>query len=122
MPSYLERENSSLIEMMRSFIKASDSAYSGFYLYEHDKLLQDVAACKNSEGRKPLLWGVSFALLDLAEKHHPDLRDCLVFETGGMKGRRKEITRHELHNTLTKEFQVDAIYSEYGMTELLSQA
>lgn len=122
MPSYLERENSSLIEMMRSFIKASGSTFSGFYLYDYDKLLEDIAACKKHGAKKPLLWGVSFALLDLAEKYRPNLHDCLVFETGGMKGRRKEITRHELHQRLTKAFNVNSIYSEYGMTELLSQS
>jgi hypothetical protein len=122
MPSYLERENSSLIEMIRSFIKESESSSAGFYLYDYDKLMQDIAVCKKQAARKILLWGVSFALLDVAEKYHPDLSDCFIFETGGMKGRRKEVTRNELHDTLTTSFGVGSIYSEYGMTELLSQA
>jgi len=122
MPSYLERENSSLIAMMRSFIEKSKSEFSGFYLYEHDKLLHDIETCRKVGNKKVLLWGVSFALLDLAEKFHPDLSDCIVFETGGMKGRRKEVTRMELHQDLKANFNLDRIYSEYGMTELLSQA
>lgn len=122
MPSYLERGNSSLIAMISSFIKKSESAHSGFYLNEYEKLVQDIAQLKKQGGRKVILWGVSFALLDLAEKHNPDLTDCLIFETGGMKGRRKEITRQELHSHLKKYFNISNVYSEYGMTELLSQA
>ena len=122
MPSYLERENSSLIAMMNSFIQKSDSQYSGFYLNDYDKLLSDVIRAGKSSNKKVILWGVSFALLEVAEKHQPDLQDCLVFETGGMKGRRKEIVRQELHDQLKKGMNVDRIYSEYGMTELLSQA
>jgi phenylacetate-coenzyme A ligase PaaK-like adenylate-forming protein len=122
MPSYLERENSSLVAMIRSFTEKSESEYSGFYLYEHEKLLQDLVRLKKNGDRKIILWGVSFALLDLAEKYQPDLSGCLVFETGGMKGRRKELTRQELHSQLKKYFNVTTVYSEYGMTELLSQA
>jgi hypothetical protein len=122
MPSYLERENSSLVAMMSSFIKKSESEYSGFYLNEYENLLRDIEACRKKSTKKILLWGVSFALLDIAEKYSPDLHDCLVFETGGMKGRRKEITRLELHQQLKNNFNIDHIYSEYGMTELLSQA
>ena len=122
MPSYLERENSSLIAMMNSFIQKSNSEYSGFYLDDYDKLLKDVGLARKKSNKKIILWGVSFALLDIAEKHAPDLNDCLVFETGGMKGRRKEIVRQDLHDQLKKGFNVDRIYSEYGMTELLSQA
>lgn len=122
MPSYLERGNSSLIAMMDSFIKKSQSEFSGFYLFEHDKLVQDINHLQKEGSRKIILWGVSFALLDLAEGHQPDLSGCLVFETGGMKGRRAEITRNQLHEQLKAGFNVDKIYSEYGMTELLSQA
>jgi len=122
MPSYLERSNSSLIAMMDSFIKKSKSEFSGFYLYEHDKLIADIKRLKKESSKKIILWGVSFALLDLAESHQPDLSDCLVFETGGMKGRRAEITRNQLHEQLKAGFNINEIYSEYGMTELLSQA
>ncbi len=121
LPSYLERSNSSLIAMMQSFITKSQSSYSGFYLHNVDKLLADLETLRG-QNKKVILWGVSFALLDLAEKHKPDLSHCLVFETGGMKGKRKEITRQELHAALQKGLNVDLIYSEYGMTELLSQA
>jgi phenylacetate-coenzyme A ligase PaaK-like adenylate-forming protein len=122
MPSYLERDNSSLIAMIQSFIQKSQSDVSGFYLYEHDKLLRDLDRLKKHGNKKIILWGVSFALLDLAEKHSPDLSNCLIFETGGMKGRRKEITREELHGYLKKYLNVKSVYSEYGMTELQSQA
>jgi hypothetical protein len=121
LPSYLERSNSSLIAMMDSFITKSRSSYSGFYLHDIDKLLTDLNILRKQQ-KKVILWGVSFALLELVEKYQPDLSHCLVFETGGMKGRRKEITRHELHTVLQKGLNVECIYSEYGMTELLSQA
>lgn len=121
LPSYLERQGSSLIAMMDHFIKASASPHSGFYLYTIDTLLADLEKLKH-DSRKVILWGVSFALLDLVEQHHPDLSHCLVFETGGMKGRRREITRAELHTTITQGLNVKSVYSEYGMTELLSQA
>lgn len=120
LPSYLERGNSSLVAMMRYFIEASQSAYSGFYLDDYDKLLRTLNLLK-SDNRKTILWGVSFALLELAEKYNPELGHCIVFETGGMKGRRKELTRAELHQILKASFHVREIYSEYGMTELLSQ-
>lgn len=122
MPSYLERNDSSLIAMLSSFIKKSDSEFSGYYLNEHEKLLRDIERCKKQGDRKVLLWGVSFALLDLAEKFNPDLSGCVILETGGMKGRRKEMIRTDLHVELKKRFAVNTIYSEYGMTELLSQA
>jgi phenylacetate-coenzyme A ligase PaaK-like adenylate-forming protein len=121
MPSYLERPGSSLIEMLKHFIVKSESSYSGFYLYNHDQLARDLEAAKKSN-KKIILWGVSFALLDFAEKHSIDLSNCLIFETGGMKGRREELTRDELHQQLKKHFNVSVIHSEYGMTELLSQA
>lgn len=122
MPSYLERENSSLVAMMDSFIKKSKSEFSRFYRYNYDALYQDIEHLKKKSDRKIILWGVSFALLDFAEQYQLDLSNCLVFETGGMKGRRKEITREELHHQLKKSLNIHAVYSEYGMTELLSQA
>lgn len=121
LPSYLERKNSSLVAMIDHFIKKSKSDYSGFYLHETDKLVADLGALRN-DSRKTVLWGVTFALLDLAEGHNLDLSHCIVFETGGMKGRRKEIIRSELHEILCKKFNIPTVYSEYGMTELLSQA
>lgn len=121
LPSYLERADSSLIAMMDFFIKKSRSTYSGFYLNNIAELLEDLEKLRG-DGKKTILWGVTFALLDLAERYYPDLSHCLVFETGGMKGRRQEITRTELHTVLSDAFRVKEIYSEYGMTELLSQA
>jgi len=121
LPSYLERRDSSLVAMMEYFIQKSRSSHSGFYLHDTEKLLQDVKTLKKQE-KKTVLWGVTFALLDLAERYVPDLGHCMVFETGGMKGRRREITRPELHSVLSRAFRTPEIFSEYGMTELLSQA
>jgi hypothetical protein len=121
LPSYLERKGSSLISMIQYFITASESKESGFYLNQHDELLRKIDELKNT-GRKILLWGVSFALLDFAEKVSADLSHCYLFETGGMKGRRKEITRNELHAILKARFNSPSVFSEYGMTELFSQA
>lgn len=122
LPGYLERPGSSLVTMIRHFIECSGSSYSGFYLHEVDQLLHDLMELRKDTKRKTILWGVTFALLDLAEQHAPDLSHCMVIETGGMKGRRKELTRQEMHQVLTRAFGVESIYSEYGMTELLSQA
>ncbi|WP_321310251.1 acyl transferase [Marinifilum fragile] len=121
LPSYLEREGSSLIYMMEHLIKDSKHAKSGFYLHNHEELIQCIADLKKSN-QKILLLGVSFALLDLAEKYTLDLANVIIMETGGMKGRRKEITREELHAFLCSRLGVNEIHSEYGMTELLSQA
>jgi hypothetical protein len=121
LPSYLERNDSSLVSMMQYFIDQSQSSHSGFYLKDIDRLLHDIENLK-SDKKKVIVWGVTFALLDLAEKHDPDLSGCIIFETGGMKGRREEITRMELHAILKSHFNVGKIYSEYGMTELMSQA
>lgn len=121
LPSYLEREGSSLIYMMDYLIKASKHQFSGFYLKHNDDLINKLEILQKQK-QKTLLLGVSFALLDLAEKHEIDLSNITIMETGGMKGRRKEYTRHELHDFLTKRFNIRAIHSEYGMTELLSQA
>jgi phenylacetate-coenzyme A ligase PaaK-like adenylate-forming protein len=121
LPSYLERGSSSLIYMADRLIKMSSNSRSGFYKDN----LSDLAGILNKArkpGQKTLLIGVSFALLDLAETISPDLSGIVVMETGGMKGRRKELTRSELHEILKEKFKVSSIHSEYGMTELLSQA
>ncbi len=121
LPSYLERDNSSLVYMANEFIKLSGDDKSGFFLDNRADLIQQIEKCKK-EKRKVLLIGVSFALLDLAETFPIDLSDIIIMETGGMKGRRKELTRQELHHQLTTAFKTSTIHSEYGMTELLSQA
>jgi phenylacetate-coenzyme A ligase PaaK-like adenylate-forming protein len=121
LPSYLEREGSSLIYMMEHLIRDSKHSKSGFYLHNHKELIRTIAELKKTK-QKVLLLGVSFALLDLAENHELDFSDVIIMETGGMKGRRKEITREELHAFLCSKLNVSEIHSEYGMTELLSQA
>ena len=121
LPSYLERQGSSLVAMMDYFIRLSNSADSAFYLNDYAGLVEKLGLLKN-DSRKTILWGVSFALLDLAEKSRLDLHHCLVFETGGMKGRRREITKNELREVLKVKINVKSLFSEYGMTELLSQA
>jgi hypothetical protein len=121
LPSYLERNNSSLVYMMNCLINESRVAGSGFYGNDPVKLL-DILEKAKSEEKKILLFGVSFALLDLAEKYSPDLSGVIVMETGGMKGKRKEVTRQELHSILKQKLNIEKIFSEYGMTELLSQA
>ncbi|WP_426672193.1 acyl transferase [Mucilaginibacter sp. McL0603] len=121
LPAYMEREGSSLIYMAEDLVKRSENPDSGFYLYNHADLYQQLQ--KQQQSKKPtLLIGVTFALLDFVEHHPIDFPELIVMETGGMKGRRKEMIREELHQTLCKGFGVDAIHSEYGMTELLSQA
>jgi len=121
LPSYLDREGSSLIAMMEHFIRQSGSSHSSFFLHDTVKLLQEVIKLKGDR-RKTIVWGVSFALMDLAEQYSPDLSHCMVFETGGMKGRRRELTRQEFHGVLQRKLGIDRVFSEYGMTELLSQA
>jgi len=121
LPSYLEREGSSLIYMADDLIKQSENPDSGFYLYNYDELYHQLK--KQQEAKKPtLLIGVTFALLDFVEQHSISFPELIVMETGGMKGKRKEMIREELHETLCNGFGVNAIHSEYGMTELLSQA
>jgi hypothetical protein len=120
LPSYLERTGSSLVAMANHFITLSQSSLSGFYLNDLDGLISRLE--RGKDGRKILLLGVSFALLDLAEQFEVDLSHCMVMETGGMKGRRQEITRQELHEILKKNLNLNTVYSEYGMTEMLSQA
>lgn len=119
LPSYLEREGSSLIYMMEYLVKHSYHSLSGFYLNNYTDLIE---VLKKLENQKTILIGVSFALLDLAEQHQLDLSNIIIMETGGMKGRRKEMTRTELHTIYKERFNVKEIHSEYGMTELLSQA
>ena len=119
-PSYLEREGSSLIAMIRHFIERSNMEESGFYLYNHDDLYHTLI--KNKE-KRILLIGVTFALLDFAEKFSlNDFNHLSIMETGGMKGRKKEMTRAEVHGILKQKLNVPTIHSEYGMTELLSQS
>lgn len=121
LPSYLERNGSSLIYMVKMLIEKSNSINSGFYLYETAALIEKLHDLEKS-GQKTLLIGVSYALLDLIEKEKFQLKKTIVMETGGMKGRRREMIKEELHETLKKGFGVKNIHSEYGMTELLSQA
>ena len=121
LPSYLEREGSSLIYMVEDLIQQSNHDESGFYLHNHDELIKKLTELDQS-GQNVILIGVTFALLDLIEKHQFQLQNTIIMETGGMKGRRKEMIREELHQQLCKGFGVTAIHSEYGMTELLSQA
>jgi len=121
LPSYLEREGSSLIYMAEVLIKKSNNPDSGFYLHNIDELAQKINAQEKAQ-KKTLLIGVSFALLSLIEKYSFQLKYTVVMETGGMKGKRKELTRQELHSTLSEGLGVRSIHSEYGMTELLSQA
>jgi hypothetical protein len=121
LPSYLERGNSSLVYMADSFIKQSQHAQSGFYLYDLDKLKETLLSLERSN-QKTLLIGVTYALLDFAEKFPIALKHTIIMETGGMKGRREELTRMEVHERLRKAFGNTEIHSEYGMTELLSQA
>ena len=121
LPSYLERKGSSLIYMVNDMIHQSKHSESGFYLDNISELKEQLVSL-DSEGKKILLIGVSFALLDLVEQHTFQLKNTIIMETGGMKGRRKELVRAELHSILKQGFGVSTIHSEYGMTELLSQA
>lgn len=121
LPSYLEREGSSLIYMVENLINESGNEHSGFYLNEMDSLVRKLEFLER-KGQKSILLGVSYALLDLIEIKKFHLKHTLVMETGGMKGRRKEMIKEELHNVLKSGFGVEKIHSEYGMTELLSQA
>lgn len=121
LPSYLERDGSSLIYMMEDLIKKSNHPDSGFYLNNYDELILKLTKLEAS-GQKTILIGVTYALLDLVEKQQLNLKSTIIMETGGMKGKRKEMVREELHAALCKGFGVEKIHSEYGMTELLSQA
>jgi len=121
LPSYLDREGSSLIYMVDDLIKLSNHPESGFYLNNYDELIQKLLEL-DAAGENIILIGVTYALLDLIEKQNFQLKNTIIMETGGMKGKRKEMIREELHELLCKGFGVEAIHSEYGMTELLSQA
>lgn len=121
LPSYLEREGSSLIYMVDDLIKKSKNSKSGFFL-ENTYKMTEIIQNHTRNNKKLLILGVSFALLDLAESNKFDIENAIIMETGGMKGRRKELVREELHEVLKSGFGVKAIHSEYGMTELLSQA
>jgi len=121
LPSYLERSGSSLIYMIKDLIELSNNENSGFYLHNYDELISKLIALDES-GQNIILIGVTYALLDLIEKQKFQLKNTIIMETGGMKGKRKEIIREELHEILCNGFGVSAIHSEYGMTELLSQA
>ncbi len=121
LPSYLERKGSSLVYMVSEMISQSKHAESGFYLHNFSEL-KDTLISVDSQNKKVLLIGVSFALLDLVETHQFHLKNTIIMETGGMKGRRKELIRTELHENLKAGFGVESIHSEYGMTELLAQA
>lgn len=121
LPSYLERQQSSLVYMVHHLIRQSGHQKSGFYLYDFKALAQTLAALE-AAGQKTILFGVTYALLDFAEKHPMPLQQTILIETGGMKGRKQELLRAEVHRLLKKAFSVNQIHSEYGMTELLSQA
>lgn len=121
LPSYLERSGSSLIYMVNDLIKTSKYPQSDYFLYNHEDLFNTLNELK-SKNIPTILFGVTYALLDFSEKHPISFPDLIVIETGGMKGRRREMIREELHDILNKGFGVSHINSEYGMTELLSQA
>ena len=121
LPSYLEREGSSLVYMANQLIKDSHHPLSGFYLHNLDDLVETISELKK-QNQKTILLGVSYALLDLADKNIQLNENFIVMETGGMKGKREELTKEALHNTLKENFKINTIHSEYGMTELLSQS
>lgn len=121
LPSYLERGNSSLVYMADELIRKSGRFESGFYLNEWEQLAQILQLLKQ-KNQKVMLLGVTFALLDFAEQYPMDLSGITVMETGGMKGRREEWTREQVHYFLKEKWSLSHIHSEYGMTELLSQA
>ncbi|MBE0637082.1 MAG: acyl transferase [Bacteroidales bacterium] len=121
LPSYLERQGSSLVYMAGKLIESSRHPESGFYLENRDELAKTIVRLDN-EGQKIMLIGVSYALLDLIENHKFHLKNTIIVETGGMKGRKRELVREELHQLLCSGFGVGKIHAEYGMTELFSQA
>jgi len=121
LPSYLERHNSSLVYMVNSLVEKSNHLQSGFYLDEYKKLFNVLSELEKQD-QKTLLIGVTFGLLDFAERYSLKLKNTIIMETGGMKGRREEMIREDVHAILKKAFGVPLIHSEYGMTELLSQA
>ena len=121
LPSYLEREGSSLIYMVEDLIQMTHNPESGFYLHNHQELIEKLVRL-DASGQNVIVIGVTYALLDLIENHSFQLHNTIIMETGGMKGKRKEMIREELHEQLCQGFGVTTIHSEYGMTELFSQA
>ena len=121
LPSYVENGDSSLVYMVESLIKQSNHHESGLYLNNYDELLEIISELEKAK-QKYMIIGVSYALLDLAEKNKQKQKNAIIMETGGMKGRRKELPKEELHKILSDSFGIETIHSEYGMTELLSQA
>ncbi|MDQ1151398.1 acyl transferase [Sphingobacterium zeae] len=120
LPSYLERSGSSLIYMVDDLMKQSDQPENNYFLYNHQELYETLVRLKN-KGTKTILFGVTYALLDFIEQYAFDFPELIIMETGGMKGKRKEMVKQEIHQLLEKAFGVVGIHSEYGMTELLSQ-
>ncbi|WP_286757368.1 acyl transferase [Roseivirga sp. UBA838] len=120
LPSYLERGNSGLVAMVNRFIECTNDTQSGFYLNNLEQLAHQLQTLKKGT-KKVLLWGVTFALLDFAEQYSMHFPELLVMETGGMKGRREELVREEVHDRIKRAFGVKEVHSEYGMTELFSQ-
>src|SRR5690606_4730966 len=120
LPSYLEREGSSLIYMVDDLIQQSQQPESNYFLYDYQRL-HDILQELKDKGTKTILIGVTYALLDFVGQYSVSFPELIVMETGGMKGKRKEMVREELHKILKSGFGVDNIHSEYGMTELLSQ-
>jgi len=121
LPSYLEREGSSLVYMVNKLIEESKHPLSGFYLNEYDQIIQVILELER-KCQKTILLGVTYALLELASKYKLKLSNTIIMETGGMKGRGKELVRNEVHQIIRDAFEVEMVHSEYGMTELLSQA
>jgi phenylacetate-coenzyme A ligase PaaK-like adenylate-forming protein len=121
LPSYLERGDSSLVNMVQGLLQQSGHVLGGFFLQDWEELAGRLGKLE-ADGQKTLLIGVTYALLDFAERHPMELRHTVVMETGGMKGRREELTRSEVHDRLKLAFGLGEVHSEYGMTELLSQA
>jgi hypothetical protein len=121
LPNYYEREGSSLVYMVNDLIEKSKKNGSGYFLHQHDVLFETLLQ-NERVGKKTMLIGVSYALLDFLEKYQMQLKHTIIMETGGMKGKRAELLKSQLHEELCKGFGVEKIHSEYGMTELLSQA
>ena len=121
LPNYMQNENSSLIYMVNNLIELSESNDSGFFLKEYDFIIEKMKSLAR-ENKKIILIGVSYALLDLTESKNLNFENTIIIETGGMKGRRREMIKKELHETLKERTGLKKIHSEYGMTELLSQA